>query len=152
MAERPFGGQDGPPMEKLLALIVERVDTDAVAHRMVESFTDAIDAYRRLPGAVVERDIVEISRHNLDLFFRALADARPISQDELRPFRESARKRAAEGLPLEDLLHAYRLGGRMGWEALVEAATAEEQTALLPSVARLMEYIDRVSDAVTETY
>jgi sugar diacid utilization regulator len=50
------------------------------------------------------------------------------------------------------MLHAYRLGGRLGWDALIEAATPSEQAALLPSVAGLMEYVDRVSDAVTETY
>jgi hypothetical protein len=40
----------------------------------------------------------------------------------------------------------------MGWEALVRAAEPEEESALLPGVVRLMEHIDRVSDAVTETY
>lgn len=139
-------------MEELLARIVERVDTDGVARSMVESFTAEIDAYRELPEPVVEGQILEVSRHNLELFFRALADERPVSDEELRPFQESARRRAAEGLPLEDLLHAYRLGGRMGWEALMAVATPEEQAALVPTVARLMEYVDRVSDAVTATY
>src|SRR5689334_17401273 len=109
-------------MDKLLARIVERVDTEAVARAMVSSFTREIDAYRELPEPVVAEQIVGISRHNLELFFRALADERSVSDDELEPFRESARSRAADGLPLEDLLHAYRLGGRMGWEALIEAA------------------------------
>ncbi|MEA2448766.1 MAG: hypothetical protein QOG63_698 [Thermoleophilaceae bacterium] len=140
------------PVENLLAEIVARVDTDDVARRMAQGFADEIDAYRELPEPVIAEQIVAISRHNLDLFFRALVEGRQISDEELRPFQESARRRAEEGLPLEDLLHAYRLGGRMGWEALIAAATPEEQSALLPSVARLMEYVDRVSDAVTDTY
>ena len=139
-------------MDKLLEQIVQRVDTDAVAHRMVESFTDEIDSYRQLPGQQLEHEIVAISRHNLELFFGALTDGRPVTADELRPFQDSARRRATEGLPLEDLLSAYRLGGRLGWETLVAAATPEEQNALLPCVARLMEYVDRVSDAVTAAY
>jgi PucR C-terminal helix-turn-helix domain len=145
-------GQHYVAVADLLADIVARVDTNSVARRMVEHFTSEIDAYRDLPQPVVAEQIVAISRHNLDLFFGTLAEDRPISDEELEPFRESARRRAEEGLPLEDLLHAYRLGGRMGWEALIAAATADEQAALLPSVARLMEYIDRVSDAVTDTY
>jgi hypothetical protein len=139
-------------MDKLLAQIVQRVDTEQVARRMVESFKDEIEAYRDLPAPVVAGQIVEISRHNMELFFRTLSEERPVSDEELHPFQESARSRATEGLPLEDLLAAYRLGGRLGWQALVDAATPEEQTALLPSVARLMEYVDRVSDAVTATY
>lgn len=138
--------------ENLLADIVRRVDTRQVAQRMVSLFRSEIDAYRRLPESVVRGQILEISERNVALFFRTLAEERDLAEEELVPFRESARHRASEGLPLEDLLHAYRLGGRLGWEALVDAASTEEQAALLPSVARLMEYVDRVSDAVTETY
>jgi hypothetical protein len=136
----------------LLAQIVRRVDLDEVSRRMVTVFQAEIAAYRDLPDAMLQGEILQIARRNLGLFLRWLVDARPLSDEELIPFRDSARQRAAEGLPLEDLLHAYRLGGRLGWEALVAVATPEEQTTLLPSVARLMEYIDRVSDAVTETY
>ena len=135
-----------------LAQIVRRVDLDEVARRMVAVFQAEIPAYRSLPDSLLHGAIEEISRRNLGLFFRSLVEGRPLSDEELTPFRESARQRAAERLPLEDLLHAYRLGGRLGWEALVAAAEDGEQAALLPSVARLMEYVDRVSDAVTETY
>ena len=34
-------------------------------------------------------------------------------------------------MPLEDLLHAYRLGSRIGWNALEKTALAEERPALL---------------------
>jgi hypothetical protein len=119
---------------------------------MVAVFQSEIPAYRTLPETMLHGAIAEVSRRNLGLFFRSLVDGRPLSDEELTPFRESARQRAAEGLPLEDLLHAYRLGGRLGWEALVAAADEREHASLLPSVARLMEYVDRVSDAVTETY
>jgi hypothetical protein len=136
----------------LLADIVRRVDLEEVARRMVAVFQAEIPAYRTLPETMLHGVIAEISRRNLGLFFRSLVDGRPLSDEEMTPFRDSARERAAEGLPLEDLLHAYRLGGRLGWEALVAVADEREQAALLPTVARLMEYVDRVSDAVTETY
>lgn len=138
--------------ETLLAEIVRRVDTRQVAQRMVSLFRSEIDAYKRLPESVVSGQILDISESNVALFFRTLAEERDLNEEELVPFRESARRRAAEGLPLEDLLHAYRLGGRLGWEALIDASSSEEQAALLPSVARLMKYVDRLSDAVTETY
>ena len=138
--------------ETLLSDIIGRVDTRQVAQRMVSMFRSEIDAYKRLPESVVRGQILDISERNVALFFRTLVEERELAEEELVPFRESARHRASEGLPLEDLLHAYRLGGRLGWEALVDASTAEEHAALLPSVARLMEYVDRVSDAVTETY
>jgi hypothetical protein len=135
-----------------LAEIVRRVDLDEVARRMVAVFQAEIAAYRDLPEAMLHGEILQIARSNLGLFFRSLVDGRPLGDDELTPFRESAVHRASEGLPLEGMLHAYRLGGRLGWEALVAVAHPDEQTVLLPCAARLMEYVDRVSDAVTETY
>ena len=135
-----------------LAEIVRRVDLEEVARRMVAVFQAEIPAYRMLPDTLLHGEVEEVARRNLGLFLRSLVDERGLNDEELAPFRESARQRAAEGLPLEDLLHAYRLGGRLGWEALVAVARDDEQAALLPSVARLMEYVDRVSDAVTETY
>ena len=145
------GGED-EVTETQLGEIVSRVDTRQVAQRMVSLFRSEIDAYKRLPESVVRGQILDISERNVELFFQTLVEDRELSEDELVPFRESARHRASEGLPLEDLLHAYRLGGRLGWDALVDASSPDERTALLPSVARLMEYVDRVSDAVTETY
>src|SRR3954468_17154951 len=144
--ERPLGGvKDALVKDRddLVANIAARVDAPEVARRMVASFAAEIDTYRELPDPAAAEEIVEISRHNLELFLRTLAEDRSVSEEELGPFRESARRRAGEGLPLEDLLAAYRMGGRLGWEALIHAATPDEQSALLPSVARLMEYVDR---------
>ena len=136
----------------LMAQIVRRVDIEELARRMVAVFQAEIPAYSTLPETMLHGEIEEVSRRNLGLFFRSLIDDRGLSDEEMIPFCESARQRAAEGLPLEDLLRAYRLGGRLGWEALVNVALPEEQGTLLPGVARLMQYVDHLSDAVTEAY
>src|SRR5260370_24869841 len=67
---------------------------------------------------------------------------------ELEPFMLSARDRAGEGMPLEDLLHAYRLGGRLGWLAIVEAAEPEERENLILAAERLIHYLDAGSAAL----
>lgn len=125
---------------------------EEIARRMVERFRAEIPAYGRLPAATLEGEIPTTARRNVELFFESLVEDRGLSDEELDPFRQSARNRAAEGLPLEDLLHAYRLGGRVGWEALVAAARPDEQASPLPAVSRLMEQVDRISDAVTQAY
>jgi hypothetical protein len=137
---------------EVLAGIVRRVDAGEIARRMVQMFQREIAAYRRLPDSAVEGQVLDISKRNVDLFFTSIVEDRSPTDGELQPFRDSARNRASEGLPLEAVLRAYRLGGRLGWDALVETASPEERPALLPSVARLLEHVDRVSDAVTEAY
>jgi hypothetical protein len=119
---------------------------------MVDTFRGEIPGYQRLPASVVEGQILEVARRNVELFVVCVGTGVKPSEAQLEPFRASARDRAAEGMPLEDLLHAYRLGGRLAWEAMVAAAGPTEQQAL-PSLAGLvMEYLDGVSSAVANSY
>src|SRR5207247_5497210 len=116
------------------------------------TFRSEIAGYTRLPDSVVGGQILAVSQRNVELFFRSITETHGPTEEELIPFKESARSRAEEGLPLEDLLHAYRLGGRLGWDALLEAARPDEYPALLAAAELLMRYIDSVSAAVAQTY
>jgi hypothetical protein len=138
--------------QEVLAALVDRVDPAEIARRMVAAFRSEISGYARLPDSVVEGQILAVSQRNVELFFRSITEARGPSEEELEPFRASARSRAEEGLPLEDLLHAYRMGGRLGWESLVDAARPDEHGPLLSGAGLLMRYIDSVSSAVAQTY
>jgi hypothetical protein len=138
---------------KVLAGIVERVEPADVAAAMVAKFRAEIASYRRLPESVLMGQIFDVSLRNVELFFRWITDGVELSEDELVELRASARNRASEGMPLEDLLHAYRMGGRLGWHALMAAAkTPEEDRALLGAAELLMRYVDRVTTAVAQTY
>jgi hypothetical protein len=137
---------------RTLAQIVRRIDTADVARQMVERFREEIAAYHRLPEPVVLGEILDVSRQNVDLFFRTVIDGYELTAADFEPFRESARNRATEGMPLEDLLHAYRLGGRLGWQVMAGAALPEEKPALLEAATLVMEYIDQVSAVVAQTY
>ena len=135
-----------------LADIVERIDFDTVAVDMVAAFRTEIPGYGRLPTAILAEQITSIVRGNLELFVRTVLEQREPSDDDLAPFHESTKERAAEGMPLEDLLHAYRLGGRMAWNVLVKTARAYERHALLEAAELIMGYVDRVSSAVAQSY
>jgi hypothetical protein len=120
---------DSTSDEQILADVVRRVAPTEVADQMVATFRSQISGYRRLPEPVVLGQIAAIARSNVELFFRSILEGQEPSDADLHPFRESAKDRAAEGMPLEDLLHAYRLGGRIGWQAVVAAAREEERPA-----------------------
>lgn len=137
---------------KAIGAIVARLDRAAVTRDMVESFRSEIPGYRRLPTDVVEHQIFAIAQRNVELCFDSLVSGTPLAAAELEPFRASARERASEGMPLEDLLHAYRLGGRLGWRALADAAGPEEQPLLVDAAEQVMRYVDEVSAAVAQAY
>jgi hypothetical protein len=136
----------------VLAEIVKRVEPADVAQRMVARFRSEIAGYQRLPEPVIANQILEISRQNVELFFRSILEGRGPTDGDLTAFRESARDRAAEGMPLEDLLHAYRLGGRLGWQAITEADEPDERLALIDGAERQMDYVDRVTAVVAQAY
>ncbi len=134
------------------ATVVRRLDFASISQQMLASFRNSINGYARLPRAVLDGDIGEIVVHNLEAFRSSTLAGREPSATELEPFRASARLRAAEGMPLEDLLHAYRLGGRLAWQTILETAAAEERDGLLVGAELLMRYIDVVSATVAQAY
>jgi hypothetical protein len=149
------GGGVAAPSEdaqRLVRGIVLRIDVDSLAQQMVEEFHRSIDSYRRMSESVVTTEIQDVVRQNLSLFITCALDVRPPREDELVPFRESARDRATEGIPLADLLAAYRLGGRLSWQALAEQVEPAQQPSLVVIGDLVMRYVDEVSTVVAETY
>src|ERR1700759_4047182 len=94
-----------------LKSIVRRLEAVDLTPRMVSTFRGSIDSYARLPEEMVLGQISEIVTGNVELFARTVLEGRAPLSSELEAFRSSARVRAAEGMQLEDLLHAYRVGG-----------------------------------------
>ena len=67
--------------------------------------------------------------------------------------RATGRRRAEQGLPLDDVLRSFRLGGRLIWEDLVEqGAVALEAEDLREVGTRLWEVVDETSAQVAATY
>lgn len=137
---------------QVLARIVRRVDAGEMAREMIAAFRRDIDAYGRLPDAVVAGQIFEVSKRNVELFFRWVTDGDEPTDSDLQLFRDSARNRASEGMQLEHLLQAYRAGGQIAFRAIEAAARPDERGALLLCARMLMQYVDRVSAAVGQTY
>src|ERR1700712_4410177 len=134
-----------------VATLARRLDPATLAKRMVAEFSTAIPAYSRLPDPDAAGGILEMSRRNLELFIECVVADRSPTREELEPFCRSARQRASEGMPLEDLLAAYRMGGRLGWREISAQSLPEEQAALIELAERTMHYIDRVSAAVAQS-
>jgi PucR C-terminal helix-turn-helix domain len=132
--------------------LVARIGRSAAAREMVAEMRKQIASYERLSDEVSEAGVLDSCQRNLRLWHQWLAsggEPAPAALDELR---ESVRARADEGVPLEDLLHAYRIAGRMGWQMLRRHALPGEQQLLLDAAELLMLYVDMLCEVVAETY
>ena len=135
-----------------VADLVARIGRSAAAREMVAELRKQIASYERLSDEVSEAGVLDSCRRNLRLWHQWLASGGEPAPSALDELRESVRARADEGVPLEDLLHAYRIAGRIGWQMLRRHAVPGEQEVLLDAAELLMLYMDLLSEVVTETY
>jgi hypothetical protein len=130
-------------------------ELDAMTDRMVEVLLRSEPAYGDLleAGAAEFREAV---RANLELGVTSLIGAASgTGRASLSGAREVGRRRAAQGIPLEAVLRAYRLGGQITWETLlaVSRAGGHQHDALLLEVAgSVWRTNDAECSAVAEAY
>lgn len=132
--------------------LVARIGRSAAAQEMLAEMRKQIASYERLSDEVSEAGVLDTCKRNLRLWHQWLTSGGELAPRALEQLRESVRARADEGVPLEDLLHAYRIAGRLGWQIMRRHARPSEQQVLLDAAELLMLYIDALSEVVTETY
>jgi len=132
-----------------LRRVVERLDAEALADGVLESFWEDRDFTVVRPPRAELRTWV---RWNIDLVMRWFIERRPPNDAELEGLREIARRRAGEGTPYDTVPANFRRGTRYVWNALVAAADDEDRAALLESVDLVFEYVDRVSRVFADAY
>src|SRR3954468_21789149 len=123
-----------------------------LARKMIETFVAEIPLYGLLPREQLEGEILSITEENLRLFFRTLRSGESLTSAELGDVRLSAARRAEERVPLDAVLTAYHVGARIGWEALVEGAKADETDAVIAAGARVLSYAQQVTAEVAAAY
>jgi PucR C-terminal helix-turn-helix domain len=141
-------GQSVPP----LAALVGRVDRDELVETMLGMFLTEIPGYARVPKPAIRGQVREVVRQNIDLCLDWVAGAGAPEVARFDEFTTSAKNRATEGMPLEDLLRAYRIGASTAWRVLVAEATADEHDALTRAAELVMSYVDQVSGTVATAY
>ncbi|WP_222192720.1 PucR family transcriptional regulator [Modestobacter italicus] len=121
---QPFRPEVAARLAELAPPLLEQLDE--MTSRMVSILERSEGAYTE-QGPVVRAELFESGRANLERGVRTLmGDADDSGRAGMAAAREVGRRRAAQGVPLETVLRAYRLGGQVTWEALRAAARAAE--------------------------
>ena len=115
-----------------VAALAERVllDVDALAERMGDAYRREIPEYAAMSAGEMTGVVLPTSRRLVTTFLDAVVSGRAMTGAELRVFEESGRERLRLGLPLEAVLHAFRVGGREAWTALCAAVPPGEEVLL----------------------
>ncbi|WP_439676563.1 PucR family transcriptional regulator [Embleya sp. MST-111070] len=148
-------GSDGPKHSALLRRAARALPgrLPELTDRLVAELQELEPAY--VAGGVPPDELWQSTHEALRVAVGALA----VWPRELEGSRWAsgrlARRRAEQGVPLEALLHAYRLGGVMLWQTLVEVAAEQEpdEVRLLVHVATdVWNFVDRHASAIADEY
>jgi len=139
-------------IERVLAALELR--EDELAEAMLGAILVDIGSYDRPGGETLLNDVREHCRLHVDLLLKSLRAGRDPDRADLGFAREAAARRVHQGIPLDGLLQAFRVGHRTLWQAIVdEAATSPAgREAAIRLAGDAMEYIDLASTHVAEAY
>jgi len=149
---QPFRAEVAARLAELAPLLLDQLD--AMTDRMIEVLLQTEPAYQDLLAHGGE-EFRASTRANLERGMQTLigaaAGGRRVS---LRDARNVGRRRAAQAIPLEAVLRAYRLGGQVTWEALLEVSRRSNQhdTLLLEVAGSVWRANDAECAAVAEGY
>jgi hypothetical protein len=134
--------------------LAERVlaDLDAVVERMGTSYRQEIPEYAALTDGELAREVLPVSRQLVTTFLSCVVQSRQLTPRELEIFAESGRQRLIMGMPLESVLHAYRIAGREAWTVMVNAVPVGETALLADLGTRWMDIVDRTSSVLAQAY
>lgn len=140
-----------PVLQHLGRGLLER--TDELAGRLLRALIANEPAYAEAIAA--EEELRANMRTNLQRGLQVLVGDLPLETGPGIPAWDTGIRRAQQRMPLEAVLRAYRLGGRILWEALVETCEADPEAdprALMEGAIWVWEVIDAHSAVMAEAY
>jgi hypothetical protein len=127
-------------------------DLEPLVARMGEAYRAEIPEYAELSDAQMVADVLPTSRRLVEIFLAWVVADRELTEQELAHFEASGRHRLAMGMPLESVLHAYRVAGREAWTAVCAAVEPGQEALLGPLGARWIDIVDRTSSILARAY
>ena len=134
---------------------------DRFAREVVAAIADKVESYRALcpdptardadaqAASAVYEDLVVTNKENLRVYFSAITTERMPGPDEVAELVDAARRRVHQGVPIEDVVRAYRVGAGAMLACLLESSPDVDARV----VARLtVEYVDCVTTAAERAY
>ncbi len=127
---------------------------DEVVERCAEQISETVPSYGR-GGELLMEEVKDAVRNNVAILAVVLTEEREVRTDELLPIERVGARRAETGIPLDDVLSAYRTVARICWDVLAEETRRFEGNALEAAIElaeAIFRYTDQISTTVAEAY
>jgi hypothetical protein len=126
----------------------------SLAEAALEAMRTEIPGYAALVDEALLADVVAHVTEAVDVLSVSLARDRPVTDDDVAFVRPHAARRARQGMPLVDFMHALRIAHRVMWEAIADWAvhTTGGRDVALEACGLVMELINRGSTVAARAY
>jgi len=158
------GGSDDPARASLggnVAALLREVagqlmgESDEIASTMIRAYEAEIPAYGGISDEALKDDVRSVSAALVRSWLTIMSTGEPLGPALLQPMVEGARRRAAQGIDLQSMLRAYRVGIRVMWSEIT-ASPVWHGRALQGAMAQVatwaLDYADKLSTAVAAAY
>jgi hypothetical protein len=135
------------PVHDLLARLAPELE-----RAVVRELAGRLPVYGALPPEQLRGDVAWMVRRGLSDFAAALGQGRLPGEAQVAVLRDSAARRAEEGLPLDAVISAYFIGARVAVARVTAAAGPGDTAALIAVHEMLLTYLELVAGAVTSGY
>lgn len=134
--------------------VVDRVlaHLDELVAEIGDAMRKEIPEYGALEPDVMRTEVLPTTRRVVESFLTAFRAGTTVPPRELRALGESGRARLRLGVPLDAVLHAYRVAGRLTWASILDHLEPGDELLLGDLAARWIDYIDNASSAVAKNY
>jgi hypothetical protein len=132
-----------------------RPDVDQIADRMIAAQRAEVPGYYELYDPSLIADARSVSVAVIGMWFDVLTTGDELDDAAIAPVIEGARRRAAQGVGLEPLLRAYRVGIRVMWTEFISSRVwkaSSLDTAMGTLATGALAFADRVTTAVAAAY
>ncbi len=138
---------NGVPVDRVLL-----GNLSQLADQVLDHLVHQIPLYGQLPREELQGDIRQITERTLRAFAETFRTGVIPTGPALDPLRESAARRAEEGVPLEALLAAYHLGGRVCADFVADGFRPEELPDALALNRLILDFLQQVTATVAASY
>ncbi|WP_052390546.1 PucR family transcriptional regulator [Streptomyces sp. NRRL B-24484] len=135
-----------PADQRLLAAMPELV------RAVLAALLDALPTYRRLPREQVDGELARTTERRVRALARAVRTGEPAPDEEFTTVRQTAARRAEEGLPLDAVLLAHHIGLEVCWEWMTRQAGDGDSPGLLVLHRLLLDHLRQVTAAAGAGY
>lgn len=124
----------------------------ALTAEIITRVAGELPAYAAMPSEELAGDITKIIERSIRTFIEVLRTGDMPEADALGAIRESAARRADEGVPVDVVLGAYHIGVQVCLDAVIASAEQEDVGTVVESCRLVLRYLQWLTCAVAAGY